>query len=407
MQNSVDFCNIRLWSRISQERIDISKIGKNSFNHNHFHVGRKNLVNFGPQTTEIQWWILTHLNGFWVFSGDYNSALKGRCPFKFLHVLEIDLGYVAHPPSGTGVPQKNFNGENLKFGLKFRVCAPITSGPVGVSSRNFFQTTCRGVGVIMWVQLLEGPPSNFWEGQKTVHISARFLTTFDFDCKYLRKGSTYRKSKKNSFNHNHFHVGRRKLGELWSKNNRDLVVHIDLPKWIFSGDYISAIKGCCPFKFLPLTFRVCAPITSGPVGVSSRNFLQTTCREAGVIMWVQLLEGRPLNIGRAKKLPNFGTIFDNFRLWSRISPERIDISKIGTKLDQLRAKKNLLNFGPQTKEIQWCILTHRNEVNSGDYISALRGCCPFKFLHVLETDPGYLSHPYRDGVPSPQKMSIT
>jgi len=26
---------------------------------------------------------------------------------KFLHVLEIDQGYVAHTPSGTGVPPKN------------------------------------------------------------------------------------------------------------------------------------------------------------------------------------------------------------------------------------------------------------------------------------------------------------
>jgi len=136
MQNSVDFCKIRLWSRITPERIDISKIWKKTPSTTTTStLSEKNLVNFGPQTTEIQWCILTHLNGF--FSGDYNSALKGRCPFKFLHVLEIDPGYVAHPHRGRGSPQKNFNGENLKFGLKFRVCAPITSGPVGVSSRNF------------------------------------------------------------------------------------------------------------------------------------------------------------------------------------------------------------------------------------------------------------------------------
>jgi len=43
----------------------------------------------------------------------------------------------------------------------------------------------------MWVQLLEGPPPKYWEGQKTVQISARFFTTFDFDREYLRlrKGS--------------------------------------------------------------------------------------------------------------------------------------------------------------------------------------------------------------------------
>ena len=127
-------------------------------------LGEKNLVNFGQKTTEIQWCILTHPNGF--FSGDYISALKGCCPFKFLHMLQIDPGYPAHPPSGTGVPPKNINGENLKCDLKFRVCAPITSGPVVVSSRNFFQTTCCEVGVIMWVQLLEGPPLNFGRAKK-------------------------------------------------------------------------------------------------------------------------------------------------------------------------------------------------------------------------------------------------
>jgi len=105
------------------------------------------------------------------------------------------------PPIGDGGPQKNFNGENLKFGLKFRVA---------VSSRNFFQTTCREIGVIMWVQLLEGPPPKFWEGQKTVQISARFLTTFDFDCEHLRKWSIYRKSEQNSINYNPFPIGRKK-----------------------------------------------------------------------------------------------------------------------------------------------------------------------------------------------------
>ena len=159
-----------------------------------------------------------------IFSGDYNSALKGRCPFKCLHVFEIDPGYIAHLPSGTGVPQKNFNDENLKFGLKFRVCAPITSGPVGVSSRNFFQA-----GVIMWLQLLEGPPLNIGRA-KNVQILARFLTTFDFDRGYLRKGSIYRKSEQNSINYNPFQIGRKKLVELWSTNKRDPVVHIDPPK---------------------------------------------------------------------------------------------------------------------------------------------------------------------------------
>jgi len=51
------------------------------------------------------------------FSGDYISALRGCCALKFLHV-EIHQGLLAHNPSLAG-SQKNFNRENLKFGLKF------------------------------------------------------------------------------------------------------------------------------------------------------------------------------------------------------------------------------------------------------------------------------------------------
>jgi len=69
---------------------------------------------------------------------------------KFLHALEIDQGYLAHIPTGTGVPPKNFNRENLKFDLKFSVLATITSGLVGVSSENIFHTTCREPGVITY-----------------------------------------------------------------------------------------------------------------------------------------------------------------------------------------------------------------------------------------------------------------
>jgi len=31
---------------------------------------------------------------------------------KFLYALQIDLGYLAHTPTGTGVPPKKFNREN-------------------------------------------------------------------------------------------------------------------------------------------------------------------------------------------------------------------------------------------------------------------------------------------------------
>ena len=42
------------------------------------------------------------------FWGYYISALRECCALKFLHALEIDQGYLAHTPPGTGVPPKKF-----------------------------------------------------------------------------------------------------------------------------------------------------------------------------------------------------------------------------------------------------------------------------------------------------------
>ena len=61
----------------------------------------------------------------------------------------------------------------------------------------------------------------------------RFSTTSDFDREYLRNGSSCRKSENSIINYNLFHVGPKKLGELWSTNNRVKVAHIDQRKWTF------------------------------------------------------------------------------------------------------------------------------------------------------------------------------
>ena len=55
----------------------------------------------------------------------------------------------AHP-NWDGDPPKNFNRENLAFGLKFNVLATITSGLVGVSQQNIIHTTCHEAGVITY-----------------------------------------------------------------------------------------------------------------------------------------------------------------------------------------------------------------------------------------------------------------
>jgi len=99
---------------------------------------KKKFVYFGPQTTKLI--PLINLHPIGLFSGDYISALRGCCALKFLHVLEIHQGLLAHTPSPKwgGDPLKNFNHESLKFGLKFSLLESLTSGLVGLSSRNFF-----------------------------------------------------------------------------------------------------------------------------------------------------------------------------------------------------------------------------------------------------------------------------
>ena len=75
------------------------------------------------------YYILTHPNG--LFRETIFRPLRGCCPLKFLHTLAS-----VHPNADRGSP-KNFNRENLKYGLKFNVWARITSVLIRESSRNF------------------------------------------------------------------------------------------------------------------------------------------------------------------------------------------------------------------------------------------------------------------------------
>jgi len=74
-------------------------------------------------------------------------------------------------------------------------------------------------------------------GAKNMQNSARFQTTSDFEREYLRNGSRYPKSERNLFTNDSSRVPRRKSGELWSTNYRELDVSLDPPKVHFSGDY--------------------------------------------------------------------------------------------------------------------------------------------------------------------------
>jgi len=82
----------------------------------------------------------------------YNLWLWSQISPELLKISKIGKLFLLHPP------KKNFNCENVKFGLKFSVLGSITTGLLRVSSQNFFQSTCREAGVINWVQFLEGLP---------------------------------------------------------------------------------------------------------------------------------------------------------------------------------------------------------------------------------------------------------
>jgi len=74
----------------------------------------------------------------------------------------------------------------------------------GGSGRNFtkfYQPMWLIAGVIKCTLILQGVPPTKFGRVKNVQNLARFLTTFEFDRKYLRNGSTHRKSEKHLINY--------------------------------------------------------------------------------------------------------------------------------------------------------------------------------------------------------------
>jgi len=94
---------------------------------------------------------------------------------------------------------------------------------------GLFQSTPREAGVIKRVQFLQCPPPKICDVKKIVQNFSPFLTTFDFDREYLRKGSTYQKSEKLLIIYNPSHVRRIKLGVHWSANEKVIDSNICTP----------------------------------------------------------------------------------------------------------------------------------------------------------------------------------
>ena len=156
-------------------------------------------------------------------------------------------------------------------------------------------------------------------------------------------------------------------------------------------------------------------MTSGLIGISSKIFIQTPCRELGVIMWVQFLDGLPPKIWDGEKRSKSGAISDNFRLWSQISAERIHKSKIEKVVHQLQP---LLRWSKKVGEI-WStdrkvIDVHIDPPKSQMVIvretifRPLRGDVPSYFLYALEIAEDVLTHTQTGtGVTSPpQKIMM-
>ena len=85
----------------------------------------------------------------------------------------------------------------------------------------------------------------------------------------------------------------------------------------------------------------------GVRGSNLTKLLKVTCREAGMIKWVQLFGGTsPLKIWEGKNRPKFGAILRNFTLRSRISLEGIEISTS-------RKRRYQLHYLPRSAEKIW------------------------------------------------------
>jgi len=138
-------------------------------------------------------------------------------------------------------------------------------------------------------------------------------------------------------------------------------------------------------------------ITSGLMGVSSRDFFQSMPRRQGWQIGYNFYNARPQKFVTAKKSPK---IFCDFRQLSTL------IANISGKNQHIKNRKSswssttpptlgqetLAYFGPQTKKLLSLINVHPNGIFSGNYISALRGCCTMKFLYALVIDQRYLAH---------------
>ena len=95
---------------------------------------------------------------------------------------------------------------------------------------------------------IRGPSPKEIGGQKHAKFGV-ISDNFRLRSQILRNGTRYPKSERDVFTADSSRVRRKKSGDLWSTNYRELDVRLDQPILNYSGDYISAVTGCWPLKF--------------------------------------------------------------------------------------------------------------------------------------------------------------
>ena len=145
-------------------------------------------------------------------------------------------------------------------------------------------------------------------------------------------------------------------------------------------------------------------ITSGLVGVSSRDFLQTTPREAGVINWVQFLQCPPLKkFVTAQKSPKiFRDFWQLSTLIANISGTDQHIknrkSSWSSTTPPTLGEKNFAYFGPQTKKLLTLINVHPNGIFFGKlYLGLYRVLRHEIFIRARDWPRLPSAHPNWDG----------
>ena len=99
--------------------------------------------------------------------------------------------------------------------------------------------------LLMQVQKLGGPPLNFFTIAK-IWVDFIQLPTLIAN---ISATTQYPKSESQLIETDSSRVQRNKSGELWSTIQKVWNVSLDPPMSTFSGDYISAARGCWSLKF--------------------------------------------------------------------------------------------------------------------------------------------------------------